>query len=237
MATKGERFEMRIDEDILGRVDSWRAKQADGPSRAEAMRRLLEAGLERSNTETVKFSDGEKLLAMMMRDVYKHLKVRGEIDPEFIGEVMWGGHYWAPRWEMHGLFHDHEDDPRDVRFVVNVLDMWTFMERAHEKLPAKEKVRVGKEAEPFGKYVQFAGFDGNNETAHVGIARFFIDQMKRFSKFKDRELNSHAPMIGSYRRMLQVFEPMRLHLVGVELSPDQLISILKSRMGAERLGA
>lgn len=233
MAAKSERFEMRLDEDILGRVDSWGEKQGDRPSRAEAMRRLLEVGLERSDTETVKFSDGEKLLAMMMRDVYKHLKVRGEIDPDFIGEVMWGGHYWAPRWEMHGLFHDYEDDPRDVRFVVNVLDMWTFMERGHEKLPAKEKVRVAKEADPFGKHVQFAGFDGNNESAHMGIARFFIDKMNRFSKFKDRELNSHAPMIGAYRQMLQVFEPMRVNLIGVELGADQLIAILKARMRAE----
>jgi hypothetical protein len=30
--------------------------------------------------------------------------------------------------------------------------------------------------------------------------------MERFERFQDRELNSHAPMIASYRRMLSVFE-------------------------------
>jgi uncharacterized protein len=233
MAPKSERFEMRLDEDILSRVDEWREKQGDGPSRAEAMRRLLEAGLARSKSDTVKFSDGEKLLAMMMRDLYKHLKVDGEIDPEFVGEVMWGGHYWAPRWDMQGLFHDYEDDPRDVRFVANVLDMWTFVERAYEKLSATDKARVELDAEPFGKFVEFPGFDGNNETSQMGIARFFIDQMKRFSRFKGRELNSHAPMIGAYRRMLLVFEPLRATLVGIELSADQLVAILKARVRAQ----
>ena len=233
MATKSERFEMRLDEDILARVDKWRAKQDDVPSRAEAMRRLVELGLMRSVSDTVRFSDGEKLLAIMLRDVYKHLKLKGEIDPDFVGEVIWGGHYWAPKWEMRGLFHDYEDDPQDVRFVVDVLDMWAFVERAYEKLSKKDKGRVEKEADPFGKYVQFAGFDGNNESSFIGIARFLIDKMNRFSQFKGRDLNSHAPTLATYRRMLSVFEPMRVSLVGTELDANQLIRILKAKMHGE----
>ena len=233
MATKSERFEMRLDEDILARVDKWRAKQDDVPSRAEAMRRLVELGLMRSVSDTVRFSDGEKLLAIMLRDVYKHLKLKGEIDPDFVGEVIGGGHYWAPKWEMQGLFHDYEDDPQDVRFVVDVLDMWAFAERAYEKLSKKDKERVEKEADPFGKYVQFAGFDGNNESSFIGIARFLIDQMNRFSQFKGRDLNSHAPTLAAYRRMLSVFEPMRVSLVGTELDANQLIRILKAEMHGE----
>lgn len=231
MATKSERFEMRLDEDTLNRVDQWRGGQADLPSRAEAVRRLIEVGLSRAATknDSVSFSDGEKLLAIMMRDFYKHFKIRGEIDPDFIGEVIWGGHYWAPRWEMQGLFHDHEDQLDHVRFVVNVLDMWTFLERGHQKLSAKEKARVEKEAEPFGKYVQFSGFDGNNESEFMSIALFFIRDMKRFSTFKDRELNSHAPMVAAYGRMYRAFEPLRKTLIGTELTADQIISILKAR--------
>lgn len=233
MTPKSERFEMRLDEDIIARVDKWRAKQDDVPSRAEAMRRLVELGLMRSVSDAVRFSDGEKLLAIMMRDLYKHLKLKGEIDPDFVGEVIWGGHYWAPRWEMQGLFHDHEDDPRDVRFVVDVLDMWTFLERAYAKLSKKDKERIEKEADPFGKYVRFAGFDGNNETSHMSIARFLIEQMNRFSQFKGRELNSHMPTLATYRRMLAVFEPMRAGLVGTELDANQVIRILKAKMHGE----
>ena len=229
MASKTERFEMRLDEEILERVDRWRADQPDLPSRAEAMRRLLETGLGHAGADSISLTDGEKLLAMMMRDLYKQLKIKGEIDPEFIGEVISGGHYWAPRWEMQGLFHEHQDDPRDVRFVVDVLDMWTFVERAHQKLTAKEKARIEKEAEPFGKYVTFAGFDGNNESTHLSIARFFIEHMNRFVAFKGRELNSHAPSVATYRRMLEVFLPVRTKLGRNELSSDQLIAILKAQ--------
>jgi hypothetical protein len=36
---------MRASEDFLKAIDKWRAKQEDKPSRAEAIRRLVELGL------------------------------------------------------------------------------------------------------------------------------------------------------------------------------------------------
>lgn len=38
-------FQMRVSEDFLETVDKWRSKQDDEPSRAEAIRRLVEVGL------------------------------------------------------------------------------------------------------------------------------------------------------------------------------------------------
>jgi uncharacterized protein YfbU (UPF0304 family) len=168
---------------------------------------------------------------IMMRDLYKHLKVtRGEIDPDFVAEVIWGGHYWAPLWEMQGLFHDHADKRRDVRFVVDVLDMWSFMEEAFEKLPKQEKERIAKECAPFGKQVQFPGFDGNDEASLMGIAHFLTEHMNRFTRFKGRGFNAHMPTIATYRRMLGAFEPIRKTLIGHGLSADQIITLLKTKM-------
>jgi len=227
MGPMSERFEMRVDENILSRVDKWREKQDDVPSRAEAMRRLVEVGLTRAGSEAVRFSDGEKLLAIMMRDVYRHFKIEGEVDADFISGMIYGGHYWAAKSKMSGLFIDYEDDPRDVRFVYDVLDMWSFIESAYAKLSKKDKDRVEKEADPFGTHVKFRGFDGNNETSHMGIARFLIEEMRLWSQFKGRELNSHSATLLRYSRMLKVFVPMRAGLVGTGLDANQLIQILK----------
>lgn len=229
MNTKSERFEMRLDADIIGRVDQWRAQQPNLPTRAEAMRRLVETGLAKAGSESVQFSDGEKLIAFMLRDIYKHLKINGEIDPEFVSDVLCGGHYWAPKWEMTGIYHNHEDDPRDVRFVVDVLDMWSFIEEGYEALSKKDKDRVEKEASPFGKHVKFAGFDGNHEVPLLGIARFFPEKLDRFTRFQGRSLNSHAPKSDTYRRMLHVFEPIRRTLVGVGLNATQIIALLNAK--------
>jgi hypothetical protein len=40
-----ERFQMRVSPSFLRLVDDWRRKQADLPSRAEAIRRLVERGV------------------------------------------------------------------------------------------------------------------------------------------------------------------------------------------------
>ena len=40
-----ERFEMRLGQSVLEDLDAWRARQGDLPSRSEAVRRLVEAGL------------------------------------------------------------------------------------------------------------------------------------------------------------------------------------------------
>jgi uncharacterized protein YfbU (UPF0304 family) len=227
-----ERFEMRVDEEILERIDRWRGSQDDVPSRAEATRRLIELGLTSAGakgSDTVQFTDGERLLALMMRDLYKKLKVEGDIDADFIADVIEGGHYWAPKWQMTGVFHGEEDDPRNVSFVVEVLNMWSFLERAYGRLDEKGKERIAEEAKPFGTDVRFDGFDGNNEGELMGIADFLINKMGRFEEFRKRDLNSHFPTVDIYNRMLAVFKPMQKSLFGRNLSSADIVRILKAR--------
>lgn len=229
MPAKTERFEMRLNPGTLEEVDDWRARQVDLPSRAEAVRRLMEAGLSTTGSNLLKFSDGEKLIMLMLCEVYKHLKIDSEIDPSFVEAALHGGHYWGLEWEYIGIFHDDVDSKKTVSEVVNILDMWSFVESSYAKLPKKDQDRVEKDAEPFGKHVSFRGFDGNNEIEHLSIARFLINDLKRFSAFKDRDLNSHTHSIERYRCMLMVFEPMRRTLVGGSLSAKQIVELLNTK--------
>jgi uncharacterized protein YfbU (UPF0304 family) len=105
-----------------------------------------------------------------------------------------------------------------------------FIELSHDGLSKNDKGLVEKNADPYGKRVAFRGFDGNNETEHLGIARFLINELNRFSHFKDRDLNSHMPSIDGYRRMLRVFEPMKPNLGGGnDLTAGQIIDVLNAQ--------
>jgi uncharacterized protein len=42
---KNERFEMRVSAELLEQIDDWRRRQTDIPSRAEAIRQLVELAL------------------------------------------------------------------------------------------------------------------------------------------------------------------------------------------------
>ena len=46
MAPKSERLELRVDEAFLAKIDAWRRKQPDLPSRASAVRQLVELALQ-----------------------------------------------------------------------------------------------------------------------------------------------------------------------------------------------
>lgn len=230
MASLSERFEMRLDEDLVRRLDQWRAERTGVPSRSEAARALIEIGLVRSDTGNAQISDGERLILAMLADIHKSMKVKGDSNVDLIMNSIYGGHLWALKWELTGLLHDHIDDRRSVSEVVDVLDMWSFMESAYEKFNAAAKKRIKVEGGPLGDPVRFSGFDGNNESEHLSIARFLIHDLERFQSFKGRELNSHCPVLSRYRAMVRKFAEMRPSLgLGRELSADQVIDLLNTR--------
>lgn len=229
MQPKSDRFEMRLEPDLALRVDEWRNGQDDRPSRSEAIRRLVERALVPDSR--VELRDGDRLLFYMLRDIHKAVvKGRGELDPDFVSDAISGGHYWALAWEYSGIFHKHEDAKRSLNDVVDVLDMWSFMEEAYEKLSDADKAYIELESGPLGKNVKFVGFDGNNESEHLGIARLLIEKMGRFQRFKDRSLNSHHPTLRAYREMVKIFEPMRATLIGHGLNAKQIVELIKARL-------
>jgi uncharacterized protein len=231
-----ERFEMRLGQSDLDEVDAWRARQMDLPSRSEAVRRLMQQGLAAEGREKrdIKLGDGEKLILLMLSDLCKRLKVKSDMEPDFIEQVIYGGRFWALAWKYPGIFHGHEDSTAILHEVVEILDMWSFVEYGYGKLSKKDRDRVAAEAEPFGKHVEFSGFDGNNEAEYMGIAHFLVEQLDRFGKFKGREFNAHMPTIDAHRRMLAVFEPLRHKLAGRDLNAEEIIEIMKAKLHPSR---
>jgi hypothetical protein len=50
----------------------------------------------------------------MLCEMYKHLKLEGEIDPAFVERTLHGGHYWALEWKYPGIFDRHEDSNKTL---------------------------------------------------------------------------------------------------------------------------
>jgi uncharacterized protein YfbU (UPF0304 family) len=183
-------------------------------------------------------TDGEKLILMMLAEIHEKVGIKNGIDPTFVKEAIWSGNAWGLKWKFPGVF-DTSETPESVRDeVLDVLDMWSLIEWSYKDLSKADKARVEKEAEPFGKNVRFRGFDGNNESKHLNVARFLIDHLDRYSDFKNRDLNSHMPSIDAYRRMFKVFESMRNSLGGRgSLDASQIIEILKAMIHPSRRAA
>lgn len=224
---KTDRFEMRLDQELAGKIDEWRQRQVEQPSRAEAIRSLVELGLSGSQT-SIRPQGYERLMMWMLAEVLKqnpdeHLQRNADL----VLEAIYGGHFWAIEWDLPGVVHAGINRPEDVQFVVDVLDMWSFIELGFSRLSKREKDRVAEEVGLIGRNPKFIGFDGNNESELMGIATFMVEKMNRFTSFSGRSFNSHMPKARLYRKMLETFDPMRRELVGKDLTAEQLIQILR----------
>lgn len=240
---KTERLDLSLDHETLERIDLWRSRQPDDPSRAEAIQRLVDIGLAEPRREGARISNGEKLILRLLRDLwrYQRVEVQEGIDLEFVCEAMSRGHEWALEWKYPDVFEISTISQQTVSEVCAVLQMWSLIEQAYVRLSEDEKRQVEVESKPFGCDVRFSGFSVNDEINHYNVADFLINKMDRFRRFKGRELNSHYPCIDSYRRMLMVFKSMfstKLGCefstkLGCELSVSEIIDLLKERVHPE----
>lgn len=221
-------IKVQVAQGLVDRIDAWINDTGRVESLDDAVRHLLEVGLGASTKRSIHLTDGDKLNFMMLRDIANHLNINdGESKAEFLAEVISGGHYWAPVWEMQGIFHNHSDSEEALKLVVDTLDMWSFIEEGLAKL-SDEDLALVKEAN-HGFLPEFSGFDGNNEGELMSIARFFIDEMNRFSNFKGRSLNSHSPAAAESRRMTEKFSFIRSNLgFGKKLTATQIIDLINA---------
>lgn len=175
-------------------------------------------------------SGAEKLILKMLCEVYEKLGIRGEIDHKFVESALNSDQLWAFEWEYQFLqdVNKPRENPKVVKEVVDILDMWSFLEGAFERLDAEQKQRVIDEADLYGGEVKFSGFDANNED-HYSVAVFMIGDLRRFNRFESRELNSHSESVPAYKRMLAVFLPMRPGIEMGNMTVEQIVAVMKAR--------
>ena len=203
---KTERIEIRLTPEGAQRVDEWRRHQIDHPSRAEAVCRLVETGLGAQNAGND--SHLIYLAVQMLADLQAKLGVDPDkddaFDADFVRRMVCDGHMWALDWLYHmpGQLGWPEAPPA-VQEVCDILEMFDLMECGFDALPQDEREERMEEC-------RFKGFDGNNESEQMHIARILVEDLGRWERFKGRATgNTHYPVLEAYRRMLRVFHPMK----------------------------
>lgn len=219
-----------LNHDTIRQIDEWRERQPDHPPQAEAIRRLLTRKLSETDYRSPPFTNGEKLIVGMLCDLLKQFSVDRTIDPSFVESALFSGHHWAIEWQYPGV-SERPDRLETLEEVLDVLQMWRVLEYSYDRLPEEEKALVKDQARLMGDELLFRGFDGNEETEHLGVALFLIEEMERYEEFKGRTLNTHSPTLYKYRPMVKTFETkMREAPIGqVDLSAKQIAEVLNSR--------
>ena len=175
----------------------------------------------------MKISDSERLILLMLCNIQEGLKIKGEFDPKFVSSAIMNGHSWAIKRQYLGAFPEGDDTPALVSEVEGILDMWSIVEGSYAALSPADKKLVEDGVPHFGKNPTFKGFDGNNESEHLSVCRFLVEEMDLWSEFKGRVVNSHMQVLPGYQRMMSVFNPLRSSLHTGHLAAQQIVAILK----------
>lgn len=93
--------------------------------------------------------------------------------------------------------HD-EMSVKECKEVLDILDMYRAITYSLENIEDKSDMNQ--------THLEFAGFDGNYEGKQLAYTRYFIYDLDRYKELTYgndlRELNSHFPMLETYRKML-----------------------------------
>lgn len=172
----------------------------------------------------------EKLIIAMMCDIMRQQKSETELDPDFIQDCISNGYEWAIAWQYHGLLGDGADEtPPEVIEVCDILGMYSNLKASFEELDDAEKAEVIKETSINDAGVRFPGFDGNNETDYMVIARVLIEKLDRYIDLDSTPYNSHCPMLAKYRRQYAEYDKtIDSMAIGGPLSKENIIAILNA---------
>ena len=115
----------------------------------------------------------EKLILIMLSEIYEHLGIGGadHINARFVRSAIDSNQTWALSRKYPFIFGGRTQTPDVVSEVRDILDMWSFIEEAHEGFSAEEKKRVKAEARPYGD-ARFVGFDRHTDILHIEVAKF-----------------------------------------------------------------
>lgn len=162
------------------------------------------------------------------------MKITNGVDTKLVREAIRSGNLWGIGAKMEGVFHGEETPGEIVLEAARFLTMWERLEQSFAVLPRAEKEGLVKSGAISGDALRWPGFDANNEAQYLSAARFLIDHLERFQRFKGREFNSHVPTLDENQRMSAIFEPIFQEAPHENLSAAQISEVLSGKRASKR---
>ena len=152
------------------------------------------------------------------------------INEEALGALVGGYSIFYPKADIGP---SDEMSEEDMRFVMDILDMYRWLQFSYRELDDKDK------DDQLAERVKFRGFDGNASDGYLAFTRFLQEN----NRWLDLELatdndglNSHMPVNDMYARMLSEYKKYKWRGLEVDLSGpkpltlEQLKEIIDARI-------
>lgn len=154
----------------------------------------------------LKLSAAEKLIIGLLCDSLKDKE--SEYDTEFINDAIFRNMTWAIPLKYDSL-DEKEELPLYVREVFAILETYQWIQITSHTLGAQLPDVLSQAKGELWAPPVFDGFDGNNESAHLGAARMLVERLDRFNEQAGNINNTHAPRREAYIRVANAFMKLR----------------------------
>jgi uncharacterized protein YfbU (UPF0304 family) len=180
-------------------------------------------------------TNAEKLIVLMLSDIYKHLNVSSssEIDANFVKKAITTHNTWAIQFKYSELGFESEDgdDWAITGEVFPILFMWHELVSTYMHLSVENKTYIEKEVQQASKKVEFPGFDPNTEGDYFRIARFVVEELNYFPELRGRLIQREraTPSLLMHRALMSVVGPINEPFKPLNISPEKMITMLRLR--------
>lgn len=152
----------------------------------------------KGRSSPMELSQKDRVMLINQYRILSHLDLENKEHYEEIIEILQRG--YKIFYSMVNEWVDKEMSEDDGHFVIQIMNIYRQIEGYKQKHPEDREIIEHT-------FSVFAGFDGNEESRFFGFARFLIEAQDKFSEQKiywqrTDGLNSHAPMIDKYERMI-----------------------------------
>ena len=148
------------------------------------------------------------------------------VDPQHVRDAIVDGQLWVLEHKSVLPSECEGVSSETAKETQSILHMWGLVEYAYSRLSDVDKDYVRSATQLSS--VRFPGFDGNAEAGHLAAARLLIEKLGEYRGFRDRELNSHAPLLEASLRMLPEFHSFVMSAAANPLSKDNLVTVLRA---------
>jgi uncharacterized protein YfbU (UPF0304 family) len=178
--------------------------------------------IELDNSEPVTLTKAQRLILANQYTIMALLDKKNAKEYEKMREAVTDGFAEAIDNQFNWIFDGLS--AAECNLVISSLAMYDALQRSYKELGDQDASAAGIKK----SHVTYPGFDGNNETPYMAYARYVRDEEQRFDYLDvEDNCNSHRPMIGQYRAMLQVWEDQLDR--SYDLAADQMRRLLETR--------
>ena len=218
---------LRVDDQTKDDLDA--LARSRGTTITDLLRPLVDEltgrATERPGAHPVHLSPVERRILSLQHEILGKLDPDLEQHHRLRSEVLDAGYAAEYAEEFAGV--EPGLTARDCELVQDILDMFRILKASTDSLGPAAVASLGKHA---GMFLAFHGFDANDpvEGRMLGYARYLLetDRWTDLAAYFDQNDggNSHRRTLPTYRRMLEVYEPLfKAKAEGRGFGPDQYL--------------